>query len=46
MNKFAVFECSRILLRFMYVMDTSMAGSAAETFTFHSYKSQKSIILI
>ena len=23
----------------MYVMDTSMAGCAAETFTFHSYKS-------
>ena len=35
-----------LLLRFMYVIDTSMAGCAAETFTFHKYKSWKSIILI
>ena len=35
-----------LLLRFMCVRDISMAGCAAETVKFHSYKSQKSIILI
>ena len=33
-------------LRVMCVRDISIAGCGAETFTFHSYKSQKSIIFI
>ena len=31
---------------FGFMCDISMAGYAVETFTFHSYKSQKSVILI
>ena len=33
-------------LRVMCVRDISIAGCGVETFTFHSYKSQKSIIVI
>ena len=33
-------------LRVMCVRDISFAGCGAETFTFHSYKSQKSIMFI
>ena len=39
-------DSNPLLLRFMYVMDTSTTGCAAETFTLHSYKSKKSIVLI
>ena len=35
-----------LLLRFMCVRDISMAGCAADTVTFLSFKSQKNIILI